>query len=305
MKASLTKMHSLTLVLLLLTGLGGCVGIQTFTTAARPGDTVSLAVGRHELSRQNLTVTITPASGSPIVYAPNDPRIRSIANLYPDPVSNLIIGVATGQDMWNGEVTTGQNIRTYVTAERDWWQTFIVLDLPATLPTGTATIAITDAAGAQINPASIDILPEAGASNGFDVYGFGGIVPKSVSGSLKSMERAPHYTVYVVDCSVTDPTYGCIGTNIPNSIQIEFSRTPGVGVLWVANPRGDIKNINWAGLGGGKFRVMLTTVNGGNPTYLTDFKFYVAGGITGLTATSVRAYDINGYLLSNFSAVIQ
>ena len=91
------------LLILMSLGLGGCVGTQTFTTAARSGETVVLAVGwQKTLARQNMTITITPASGAPVTYLPGDARVRGVVNLYPDPRSNLVV-----DDMTNPTTVAG------------------------------------------------------------------------------------------------------------------------------------------------------------------------------------------------------
>src|ERR1700687_4184575 len=78
--------------------LAACSGTQTFTPAARAGDTVTLAVGwQKTLQRQNLTVTITDANNSVTTYLPNDAHVRAIVNLYPDPASRAVVDTATGQ----------------------------------------------------------------------------------------------------------------------------------------------------------------------------------------------------------------
>ena len=38
---------------------------------------------------------------------------------------------------------------------------------------------------------------------------------------------------------------------------------------------------------------------------MIDFKFYISGGITGITPTNLKAYDINGVPVSGVSFAIQ
>lgn len=275
-----------------------CVGTQTFTTAARQGETVALAVGwKKTLSRQNVTVTITPSSGSPVTYPPNDPKVRAIVNMYPDPASRTVVGTMTGQDLdYCANACTGDLIKSFVTQDNDWWQTVMMLDLPSTLPTGTATVSITDSAGTVIKPINIDILPGTSTSNLFEVHNNWGSTTKLLQywpDLLRSMERADRYTVTFTGSGV-----------IPHSIQMEFTRTPGVGVTWVVNPRGDIKNVIWHD-DGTNITVMLTPTQGKTLTQLLDYKFYIAGGITSLTQTGLKAYDINGNLMSGITATVQ
>ena len=85
--------------------LSGCSGKQTFSTAVRAGDTVSHTVGMQTgVSRDNLTITFTPTTGgASISYLPGDSAIRAVVNLYPDPVSRIIVGGETGQDLGHSQ----------------------------------------------------------------------------------------------------------------------------------------------------------------------------------------------------------
>jgi hypothetical protein len=38
---------------------------------------------------------------------------------------------------------------------------------------------------------------------------------------------------------------------------------------------------------------------------MIDFKFYISGGITGITPTNIKAYDINGNPVAGVIASIQ
>jgi hypothetical protein len=96
MKSNFFRLFS---VLPFVMSLAACVGVQTFTPAARQGDTVALAVGwQKHLLRSNITVTITDALGVVTTYAPNDAHVRAIINMYPDPVSRAVVGTMTNQD---------------------------------------------------------------------------------------------------------------------------------------------------------------------------------------------------------------
>lgn len=293
------------ILLPLVSWLAACVGFQSFTTAARPGETIALAIGWNKtLTRQNMTVTITPSSGAPIIYAPNDPRVRAIMNLYPDPASRAVVGYQTKQALGGAGNNIGGQIAglTYDTAsgesDDDYWQSTVYLDLPSTLPTGTATIAITGGTDAPLNPMHVEILPGSSVSNPFNIYT--GTWANAGSYSLLSlfpnaliaMERAPQSTV----------TFS--GTTIPHSIQFEFSHTPAVGKTWIVNPRGDLKNVLWTDTGS-NVRVILTPTAGVTLAQMIDFKFYISGGITGITPTNLKAYDINGSPVTGVTASLQ
>jgi hypothetical protein len=148
------------MILALVLWLAACVGVQTFTPVARQGDTVALAVGwQKNLARQNVTVTITDAAGAVVTYPPNDTRVRGVMNMYPDPASRAVVGTMTNQDLGYGATTTGSLINENITAngltgesDNDWWQTVMLLDLPTTMATGTASIKITNSLGGLIKP---------------------------------------------------------------------------------------------------------------------------------------------------------
>lgn len=267
----------------------GCVALQTFPPAARPGDTVALGIGwNKELSRQAVTVTITPNGATPITYAPGDARIRAVVRLYPDPLSRLVVGTETDQSLGVNAQTHGARLAEKVTgADREWWQTTVVLDLPASLPPGLAAVAISGPDGALTpQPLQVEILASAGSPT---VLGLEG---GEAAELLAGLERAEHYTV----------TFS--GPTVPHSIQIELLRTAGVGSPWVVNPRGDLKNVAWSD-DGARLRILLTPTHGQTLADLSHFKFYVAGGVAGLRVAGLKAYDIAGRPIVGIAATAQ
>ena len=305
----LTRTWLLMILLALMSGVIGCAGTQTFTPAVRSGDTVALPVGwQQTLVRQNLTVTVTPSSGSPVTYLPNDPKVRAIINLYPDPSSGLVVGMQTGQDLGNNDAAMGRNVNNFITGgDREWWQTMILLDLLSSLPTGPATISFVDSTGVSVRSANVTIVPGTGSSNLFNVYypwaGSSGFdLATTYPSALKTLERTGRYTV-------TFNTYqDASGLDvIPHSIQVEFTHTSGVGVPWVVNPRGDIKNVLWSD-NGTNLKVIVTPTKAKTLLQgpgIAQLRFYIAGGITGLAQTDLKAYDVNGNLMSGVTATVQ
>jgi len=77
-------------------------------------------------------------------------------------------------------------------------------------------------------------------------------------------------------------------------------------VTYVTSPRSDIKNIAWSDTG--TVLTVIMTPSRLSPfvsiTNLADFKFFVAGGITGLTGGVVSAYDIDGNPVPGISCAI-
>lgn len=282
----------LALTTILLAG-NGCVGTKAFTTAARAGDTVSLGVGWNKnITRQNITVTVKDFTGATVAtYAPNDSRVRAIVNLYPDPVSRLVVGTETAQSLTFHANDHGTDLLNNVTGQdKDWMETTIFLDLPATVPVGSATIEITGPTGAVTpSPIGVEILPGAGSANIF-----AGASGNLAVERLATLERTNAYVVTFT------------GSTVPHAIHLELNHTFGVGTTWVVNPRGDLKNVAWTDTGS-TLRIVVTPANGQTLQQMAHFKFYVAGGIAGLTVSSgsPKAYDINGNLISGVSAVIQ
>jgi hypothetical protein len=284
--------------------LQACTGVNSFGLAARPGDTVALVTGWNQsVNRSNLTVQFTDANGAVVTYSPGDPGIRSVVQLYPDPVSKLMVEYATGQSNGTG-LMNGPTIGSYVDSgytahDADWNQTVVYVDLPTTLATGTAAITLSGPSGiltngnafgngslTPISPIKVNVLPGAGVSN--SLYSQGG----GNGGSLPLMERRSYYTV-----TFTGPT-------IPNSIQIDLTHPAGATNPWVVNTRGDLKNVVWHDDGSTNLRVILSPSHGAPLADMKHFKFYVASGIplAGLAVANVVAYDVSGNPVSGIAA---
>lgn len=280
------------LLALTLVFLGGCMGARTFHEYARAGDTVAVAAGwKQKFSRDSITVTITPSSGVPVVYAPNNPAVRAVVNMYPDPVSSLVVSTESKQDLTPYAQTYGSTVTGNLTkGEKDWWQTTVFINLPSTLPIGTATIDISNPSGETVS-STVDIVAGTGSPNTF----YTSLGPLN-DNQLASMERVAHYTI-----SFTAAT-------IPFAIQVDLSHSPdvdhgGTGRTYVVNPRGDLKNISWSDTGTNT-RVIIMPAKGQALSTIKDYKFYVAGGVTNLILVGVKAVDINGVPVAGVTAAI-
>lgn len=289
---------SITLIIL-----QGCAGIKSFPNTARAGDTVALGLGwQKNFTRANTTVTITPSSGAPVTYLPNDPAVRAIFNLYPDPVSWMVVGTETTFDdsgsqqqfsnKYQNAYNYGSMIQVIFTGEdKDWWQTTAFVDLPATLAVGTATVQFTNTLG-DSKASTVEIVSGTGSAAVFDAEINGPIAPNQ----LESLERATNYEV-----SFTSAT-------IPHGLQVQMTHdadyaSGGTGVVYVANPRGDVKNITWSDTGT-LLTVMLIPADLTALDNIKDFKFYVTGGVNNVVISDVQAFDINGDPLAGVSASI-
>lgn len=170
--------------------LQACVAVQSFPTAARAGDTITLALGSVDgLNKSNLTVHYTPlATGVSIDLTPN---IRSVFKVYPDKTSRVWLDTDDSANILN--VFTGHGA----------WLNVAVLDLPATLPAGAGyfqvdfdesvvvpnTFAVQSAESVSI---FVDILPVAagaGLPSGFDYHSVPGVID---SGDLSRLGSLDH-----------------------------------------------------------------------------------------------------------------
>jgi hypothetical protein len=198
----------------------GCTAFNTFPTAARPGETVALAVGSPDnLTKANINwvhFTSNSAPGSPIDITSN---VRSVFRLYADKTSAVYQSPSV--------VGTTQLIRTSL---HEPWVSVIVIDLPeeispgVPLPTGPGQITINTkpsvvypTIGSNINDLSIalEILPENqptdGTASTFE-YQFGTCCTQI--GNLALLQEQPH--------ALIKSTYTEDPFNLPNYAAIEM-----------------------------------------------------------------------------------
>jgi len=276
-----TNLLKITYLCLMIT-LVGCSGVQTFQSSLRAGDTAAVAAGwKHDFSRDNITVIITPSIGAPITYLPNDPAVRGVVNMYPDPISSLLISEATEQDLTPYAQAYAQSLSFFTDGDRDMWQTTVFIDLPASLPIGLANIEISNVAGDTVI-SSINIIEGQGNAEDF-IVDINGPLSKN---QFSALERVEHFEVSFSSAV------------IPYAIQANLSHAPdvntgGVGVAHVSNPRGDLKGILWKD-NGSDLQVLLTPSKFQPLARMIDFKFYVSGGVSDLAMVDVVAVDING-----------
>lgn len=162
--------------------LQGCVAVQTFPTAARAGDTITLAVGSPDgMTKSNTTAQFVSSSlGNPV-----DLPIRSIIKIRPDNTS--FVGAF---DAMTDYLATQSS--------HSAWLSIIVIDLPAGLPVGAANINISTLGqykyGANVNdiPIGINILSGTGSPNPF-IYNPSG--SGTVAGDLSELEALPQVVV--------------------------------------------------------------------------------------------------------------
>lgn len=275
----------------------GCSGVKTFHQVAQVGDTVAVATGwQPNFSRDKINVYVYASDNTEMIFGPDDPSIRAVVNMYPDPVSSIVVSRRTGQNITSDAVTYGNTTATFANNQEDWFQTIVFFDLPLTLPggvpfpTGTTYVGVAEAADPNNTyiESRFNLVAGTGERHDFESFGAGTLDRKK----LAVLERASYF----------DVTFS--GTTLPHAIQLELTHDTGVGQAYAVNPISGMKNISWSD-DGSVLKVILMPSEDGLITDFTDFRFYVAGGITNLTNVSgVQAFDINGSPVSGVSVSV-
>lgn len=281
------------LLIFLLLILQGCAGTHTYTNTVLAGETAVVGAGwKHHFAHDNVTVTFTPEVGAPIIYLPGDSAIRGIINLYPDPLSSLVISEQVQRDITSSSLQYATLMKSYTDGGNEWWQTTVYLDTPPGLPVGETTITITTPEG-ETATSIVNVVGAGGSPDSFIGEG---------SGSLnrvmfQSMERIDHYVVEFT------------GTTIPAAIQVDLSSTLLLDTA-IKGKRGDISTLNWSDDGSGNYRVIIMPASQGSVSRISDFSFYVpiASGLAGVTTLAfngpVQAFDDTGSPITDIDANI-
>jgi hypothetical protein len=275
--------------------LASCGGTTSFNETARAGDSVAVPVGMQpNFSKDNITVTITPSSGPDIIYTANDSAIRAIINLYPDPVSNMLVSRGIGEDTSAFASTYATSLIVSANNDKDWYQTTVFLDLPSTLPTGTTQIEINNGLG-DTHTVLLDIIPGIGSAHSFNSDFNGGLIINA--DILDSLARANHTIINTASA-----------TSIPHAIEITLTHNPdntagGTGKAFVVNPLGYLKTVSWSD-DGTNMKIILMQSKDGIIDDMNDYKFYVAGTTTNLAFGSVKGYDVNGNDISGITTTL-
>lgn len=260
-----------------------CGSLRTFHDYARAGDTIAVPVGMQSgFSKDNITVTITPASGSQIVIPATDPSIRAVINFYPDPISNMIISREIDEDITPSARTYASTTGFMANNDKDWYQTTVFLDLPQTLAIGLTQIDVSN--GTITDSSTLDIISGTGVANTFSADFSAGLLLDD--NMLDSLSRSSHSTVNITS------------TVIPNAVEITFTHDPdvtvgGTGKAFIVNPLGYRKNLHWSD-DGINLKIIIMESKDGIIDDMNDYKFYVTGTVSNLQQGSITGYDING-----------
>ena len=274
--------------------ISACSGDKTFNDYARAGDTVAVAAGwKQNFNKENITVTITPSSGSDVIIVPGDAAIRASINFYHDPLSSAIVSRETGIDFSSFAQTYESVITSNFTSDdKDWYTKTIFIDLPPSLPTGITQIVVSNAVGASVT-SIVDIVDGIGSPSTFTSQSSTNLSPAM----FDALSRVVHYSV--------DFT----ASVLPYAIELTLTHDPdlasgGSGNAYVANPLGYKKNLFWSD-DGITMKVILMPTNSLKPMdHINDFKFYVAGGLQNLAVSSVSGFDANGDAVSGVSSTV-
>lgn len=280
------------IVLLAIVTLSSCAGVDTFSRYAHTEETISILLGYQPgFNKRNISVTVTPSSGPQILIPQGDPSIRTVTNMYPDPLSSMRVSQDIGTDMTPYAKTYADTIEFITAGDSDWYQTILLLDLPS-LPIGLTDLTVTD--GINSVTATVEILSGTGSATSFDaILGSGGGSPFTISSDMfNSLQRVEHF---VIDVSVDSEL------PLPHALQLTLLHDPdssvgGTGKTHIVNPLPNKKSLNWSD-DGTTTKVILIPSAQNTIQKEQDFKFYVTGGIANLIVQDVEAFDVDGNLI--------
>lgn len=190
---------------LLVSIMTGCVAYNALPIAARPGDTVALAIGSADgITEANTTVTYSPAGGGSVSLTD-----FSIFKLYPDKTSPTVAN--PGNSYWQLTTSSGH----------EPWLTIMAINLPTGIPVGNGFINISTTAdyptiSSHVNdvPIALEILPEdsgVGATGSPHPLEYSIGLGDSKIGNLSTLERAHQVIVKPpFSESAVWPSYGAI-----------------------------------------------------------------------------------------------
>lgn len=271
----------------------GCVAVQTFPTAARAGDTLTLAVGSPDgMTKTNTSVQFV--SGSYTTTLP----IRAIIRLKPDNTSYVgAFDAFTSTIQWQSSHAP--------------WLSVLVIDLPVGLPVGVATLNVTTAgqyfSGANVNttPIAVEIISGTGTPNPFSYSPFGfGAQP----GDLSDLEALPQVVIRPkqnTSLSVTVTPVAAIElkVNVPTT-NLSGGSIPATDLKIIADdllyPSSNQVQMNWSRQGD-EYTVNFVSPSGTLYYFQTRFSIVLSGNSNyqfattpGPSVISVKYFDVNG-----------
>jgi len=239
------------LLLVFLVYLQGCVAVQTFPTAARAGDTITLAVGSPEgMNANNTTITFI-SDADPSNSIDLTTAIRAMPKIWPDKRSTA----------WIGSPNSLSDLIAPNSGHGPWLQ-MIALDLPDTLPIGPGVININtstevkfpiNSANINTTPIGIDILESIGTSNLFKYKPYGASSNNGVVGNLNQLEPNSHIEV-IYPIGNSSITYGAIELTVYAPVLSSLNNTVNdeyLNVVFDDQPRNlkSLRQVSWYRVG--------------------------------------------------------
>lgn len=274
--------------------LGGCAAVNTFPTAARAGDTISVMVGGSEHARkETIGAVLTDVNGGMWDLQALG-LVRSVFNLRAD-------GRAHGMHYSS---FTHLNISWEFGHEPV--QTVLIADLPPGVPPGAATLEIrlnvSDNSSGIADPFQVrlEVLAGSGAATNFARKSGSGPVPAD----LQAMEPAPHAKLtfapgvtlgaasLVVDVDQAVVNLDDLNVYSPEAtVRGSFSATGAFGDKQ--------RQIYWRH-DGDRLYIDIVAPQGIDGRYLQAFILHPRGlaAAPGFSLLSSAVYDVNGQLLS-------
>jgi len=241
-------------------------------------------------NKDNISITITPSSGLPIVLSSDDPAIRGIINLYPDPISSMKISPQLNQDITPSARAYADTTRFTANGNNDWYQTSVFMDLPISLPVGLTQIEITNGLGSS-HSATLDIIEGIGQPNTF-----------STDSSAVDLDKAMFDSL----ARISHKTFNLQSEILPSAVELLFEYPADMperirDKIFVVNPLGERKNLHWSNVGV-NLKILITESKGGVIDNINDYKFYITGTASNyLTFVSLQGFDIDGYPISGIT----
>lgn len=287
------------LVIISIALLQGCVAVQSFPTAARAGDTVTLALGSSDqINISDTTVTYTPDGGVPVDITAN---IRSIFKLYPDKLSSA----------WSFSVAAGIPATSGHGASLD----VMALDLPSSLLPGTGVINVQNNAVYPVFSATpsdtniaIEILPGEGSPSDFSY----GIFAHTRTGDFTELEAASHFRIkpdFDLDAWMEAPTFAAAELTISGTLnaaalavaETQVNRELRIFVDDMSMSRVSQRQVSWS-RNGGEIVINYLSPTGVMRYYETSVAvFFLPASSYAYTATpsvSIRYFDIDGNVVA-------
>lgn len=200
----------------------GCVAVQTFPTAARAGDTITLAVGSPDgMTKSNTNISFISDS-DPTNPVDVTSYVRAITKIFPDKMSPA----------WHGSKDAFSNLIPK-NSGHGGWLSVIILDLPATLPEGAGYFSITVSPDVTYPNTSttieevqvgIEILPGTGVSNAFAHMRVSGNTTPEVQ-PLSTLEANDHVLIKPPLPFGVLEQYGAIEIKVNAQIRVDLDGT--------------------------------------------------------------------------------